>query len=223
MSEEPNLYNENDILSKKWSSLIFHLPYAFHGKRIFSQIFTEERVLTNNKEIKKEFLKKLNLSEEELSLEANQVIKLVSKTDLYKDFVKNKITDSQLASSEIGNMYTASIFMALMSCLEMKLVNNNEENECLENQKIGFCAYGSGSKSKVFEGILQSTAKEIVEKFDVFSTLKNRKSISLDSYEKLHDKTQTTPLANQKEGFVLSEIKAEPKTLAKARFYSYQK
>ena len=219
---EEGLYNENDILSEKWSSLIFHLPYAFHGKRMFSQIFTEERILTTNEEIKKEFLEKLNLKEENINVESSQLIKIVSKTDLYKDFVKQKIADSQLASSEIGNMYTASIFMALMSCLEMKL-NTNEENQSLENQKIGFCSYGSGSKSKVFEGILQASAKEIIEKFKVFSTLKLRKAIDIEVYEKLHDKTQKIPLAHKKNGFVLAEIKQEPKTLAHARFYSYQK
>ncbi|WP_338764899.1 hydroxymethylglutaryl-CoA synthase [Bernardetia sp. ABR2-2B] len=212
-----DLYDKNDILSEKWNSLIFHLPYAFHGKRMFSQLFTEERILTANKEIKKEYSEKLNLSKEEL--ESNQLFRLVSKTDLYGDFVKEKIADSQLASSEIGNMYTASIFMALMSCLEKKI----DKNEVLDNQKIGFCAYGSGSKSKVFEGVLQSMAKEIIEKFEVFSTLKNRKTIELEDYENLHDKTLTSPLDNNKEGFVLSEIKKEPETLTKARIYSYSK
>lgn len=211
------LYNENDILSDRWSSIIFHLPYSFHGKRMFSQIFTEERVLAENENIKKSFLEKLNLNEEEV--ERKQLIKLVSKTDLYTDFVKEKIADSQLASSEIGNMYTASIFMALMSCLEKKL----EKEEQLENQKIGFCAYGSGSKSKVFEGVLQKNAAEIIEKFEVFSTLKDRKAIDLENYECLHDKTLSIPLHQENENFVLSEIKSEPEVLADARFYAYQK
>ncbi len=222
---EAGLYDKNDIISEKWNDLIFHLPYAFHGKRMFSQLFTEERILPDtsisNKRARKGFLEKLNLKEEDTKTELDQLIKLVSKTDLYKDFVKRKIADSQLASSEIGNMYTASIFMALMSCLEMKLTNNNEENESLENQKIGFCAYGSGSKSKVFEGVLQPMAKEIIKKFRVFSTLKLRTSVSIDEYEKLHDKTQNSPLASKKECFSLSEIKKEPENLAKARFYSY--
>jgi len=223
---EADLYNENDIISQKWNSLIFHLPYAFHGKRMFSQIFTEERILTDNQEIKKEFLEKLNIKEEEMSTEIStakldELSKITSKTELYNHFVNQKIADAQLASSEIGNMYTASIFMALMSCLEMKLVNNDATN--LENQKIGFCAYGSGSKSKVFEGILQKNAKEIIEKFDVFATLKLRKAIEIDAYEKLHDKKQIVPLNEQKNCFVLSEIKQEPETLAKARFYWYQK
>lgn len=220
---EEGLYNENDILSEKWNSLIFHLPYAFHGKRMFSQLFTEERILIKNEEIKKEFLEKLNLSEKDATLEnLENSCKIVSKTELYNHFVNEKIADSQLASSEIGNMYTASIFMALMSCLEMKL-SKDDEKDNLENQKIGFCAYGSGSKSKVFEGILQKEAKTIIEKFNVFSTLKLRQAIDIDSYEKLHDKTQTISLSNLKEGFVLSEIKQEPETLAKARFYSYQR
>ncbi|AFM05758.1 3-hydroxy-3-methylglutaryl CoA synthase [Bernardetia litoralis DSM 6794] len=216
---EEGVYDKNSILSEEWNSLIFHLPYAFHGKRMFSQIFTEERILTDNQEIKTLFLEKSNLKEEDINIDSAQLVRLISKTDLYKNFVKEKISDSQLASSEIGNMYTASIFMALMSCLEMKL----SKKEDLENQRIGFCAYGSGSKSKVFEGILQKDAKEIIEKFGIFSTLKLRQAVDLDTYEKLHDKKQAIPVSKQKEKFVLSEIKQEPETLAKARFYAYLK
>ncbi|WP_291728003.1 hydroxymethylglutaryl-CoA synthase family protein [Bernardetia sp.] len=215
------LYNENDILSERWNSLIFHLPYAFHGKRMFSQIFTKERLFLTDKSRREGYLERFGISQENLYSEPKELFKKVAKTDSYRIFVKEKIETSQLASSHIGNMYTASIFMALMSCLEMKK-EMLFKGEKLEGQKIGFCAYGSGSKSKVFEGVLQKNAIEIIEKFNVFSTLKNRKAISLEEYEALHDKKHTFPLNGSNGNFILSEIKSEPKVLADARFYAYQ-
>ena len=61
-------------------------------------------------------------------------------------FINEKIEPSQRASSEVGNMYTASIFMALLSAMQVSY----DQNENLEDQEIGFLAYGSGSKAIVF-------------------------------------------------------------------------
>jgi hydroxymethylglutaryl-CoA synthase len=210
-----NLCEENEFLSEKWDNLIFHLPYAFHGKRMFSEIFTEERNIATYQQT---FLKQLNITTNiENTFSMPELVKIVAKSALYDSFVQQKIADGQLASSQIGNMYTASIFMALMSCLESKLL----KGENLTNQRIGFCAYGSGSKSKVFEGIIQSQYKEVVEKFGLFSTLEQRKAIDLDSYEKLHDKQQTTPIVEYHQNFVLDKIAHEPITLKGARFYKW--
>lgn len=210
-----NLYQDSDILSEKWDNLIFHLPYAFHGKRMFSEIFTEERNTTANQQT---FLQELGITTNtENQLSTTELVKIVSKNTLYESFVRQKIADGQLASSQIGNMYTASIFMALMSCLESKVT----KGENLTNQKIGFCAYGSGSKSKVFEGVVQNQYKEVVEKFGLFANLASRKPITLDTYEKLHDKEQTSPVDSHKQKFVLDRIADEPIMLKGARFYRW--
>jgi hydroxymethylglutaryl-CoA synthase len=211
-----DLYQENELLSEKWDNLIFHLPYAFHGKRMFSEIFTEERYNLSNKS----FLQTLNISPETSDkMDLAELTKITAKSELYNNFVQQKIADGQLASSQIGNMYTASIFMALMSCLETKFA----KGENLANQKVGFCAYGSGSKSKVFEGVIQANYGEVVEKFALFADLALRKPISLEDYEKLHDKEQITKLGIHKDSFVLSTIIAqEPETLRGARFYEWK-
>jgi hydroxymethylglutaryl-CoA synthase len=73
--------------------------------------------------------------------------KAIAKSEDYINFINEKIEKSQRASSEIGNMYTASIFMALLSALQTSF----NENEDLTEKEI-FLAYGSGSKSKVFVG-----------------------------------------------------------------------
>ena len=43
--------------------------------------------------------------------------KAASKSVMYQNFIENKIKDGEMASSYIGNMYTASIFMSLISLL----------------------------------------------------------------------------------------------------------
>lgn len=78
-------------------------------------------------------------------------------------------------------MYTASVFMALMSALQ---VSFNEKEE-LAGSKIGFFAYGSSSKSKVFEATIGQVWKSVVAKWKLFETLEQRKAIDFKTYEKL--------------------------------------
>jgi hydroxymethylglutaryl-CoA synthase len=190
---------EKDIstnLIDEWNFLIFHLPYAFHGKRIFTEIFAIEN---------------------QLPFESNEDLKMVANSDAYKKLVNEKIKNSQTASSEIGNMYTASIFMALLSTLQSALDNKQE----LTGNKIGFFAYGSGSKAKVFEAKVNANWKHVAKKWNLFETLQQRTAIDFETYEKLHKKQLKQPIFPNKKGFHLDCIASEPETLKGARFYKY--
>ena len=79
-------------------------------------------------------------------------VKKAYKSNLYKDFIKEKIMPGEIASSQIGNMYTASIFMSLLSMLSHQLQNSNN----IIGNKVGFISYGSGSKSKIFNGTIMN-------------------------------------------------------------------
>jgi len=194
-----NFKEEKGISSnafEKWRYIIFHLPYAFHGKRIFSEIFAIENSLPHS---------------------TNEELKIVSGSDEYKKFVVEKIETSQRASSEIGNMYTASIFMALISALQVAY----DDGEELRDKEIGFFAYGSGSKSKVFEATVGENWKNIVSKWNLFEALKNRQAIDFSTYEKLHKKELSTSVCANKKGFYLSHIEKENPLLIGARYYAY--
>ena len=82
----------------------------------------------------------------------------ISKTPEYIDFHASRIEKGQRASSLIGNQYTGSIFLALMSTFESDL----EENSNLDNMLFGLCGYGSGAKAKVFEGKVSPRWREVV-------------------------------------------------------------
>lgn len=183
---------------EEWRFLIFHLPYAFHGKRVFTEIFSIENDLP------------YNTPEEQ---------KTVAKSEEYIRFINQKIEPSQRASSEIGNMYTASIFMALLSALQVSL----DTGEDLVHQKIGFLAYGSGSKSKVFAGKIREGWKEVAEKWNLFETLNNRKSIDFETYEKLHRKQLENSVNKDFKGFGLKGVEAENPLSIGSRTYAYQK
>ncbi len=180
-----------------WKYLIFHLPYAFHGKRVFTEIYSLENAL---------------------SYETPDEQKSVAKSEEYIQFIHDKIEKSQRASSEIGNMYTASIFMALLSALQTSF----NENEELAGQEIGFLGYGSGSKSKVFAGKVSDNWKNVVAKWNLFEELKNRTAINFDTYEKLHRKQLEESVNENYKGFGLQSVELESPVLKGARYYDYQ-
>ncbi|MGV4414220.1 hydroxymethylglutaryl-CoA synthase family protein [Chryseobacterium sp. T1] len=182
---------------ENWRHIIFHLPYAFHGKRVFTEIYSIENQLPYS-----------NAEEQ----------KAVAKSEQYIDFINQKIETSQRASSEIGNMYTASIFMALLSALQVSYDNNED----LAEKKIGFVAYGSGSKSKVFAGKIGSNWKSVVEKWQLFENLDNRTAIDFDTYEKLHKKQLKSSVNPHYKGFGLTSIEQDNPLSLGARYYTYQ-
>ena len=193
-------YKEQTGIEKpyeNWRYLIFHLPYAFHGKRVFTEIYS---------------------SENGLSYQSSEEQKAVAKSEDYLKFINEKIEPSQRASSEVGNMYTASIFMALLSAMQVSY----DQNENLEDQKIGFLAYGSGSKAKVFAGKIGKSWREVVQKWNIFESLKNRKAIDFETYEKLHRKQLKSSVNPNYKGFGLKSIETENPLSLGARFYDYQ-
>jgi hydroxymethylglutaryl-CoA synthase len=104
-------------------------------------------------------------------------LKSISKSKPYIDFVNNYIAPSETMSSEIGNMYTASIFMAMLSAIAF-----SEKNI----QNMLFLAYGSGSKSKVFQGKINPNISVNSIKNRLLKIANSRKCISIDEYENQH-------------------------------------
>ena len=192
------IVQKNTNLLTDWDKLVFHLPYAFQGRRMMLDIWIDWMKENG----------KLGDIENEVGKEDHNDIKTwkksVSKSSLYKTFVKEKIADGEVASGEIGNMYTASIFMSLISHLYVSCENNQE----LEGKRFGFISYGSGSKSKVFEGTIQNNWKSKTKHLSLFDSLSNRTFIDFETYEKLHNSQYDTPL-NEKDDFSLKSISTE--------------
>ena len=170
-----------------WDFLVFHLPYAFQGRRMILDVWldwiTENNLLES---LENEIGKKEDL-------EFKDWKKAAAKSTIFRTFITDKISYGELASSEIGNMYTGSIFMSLLSILQYASDNNLE----LKHKTVGFISYGSGSKSKVFEGEIAVNWNSKIESLDLFNYLNRRKIIDFETYKNLHNGFYTEPLTNK--------------------------
>jgi len=196
------LKNTEDTIYFSWSSIIMHLPYSFQGRRMLSEIYaldSKEIIVDSN------------------SLDYQNKLKEVSKSEAYQKFVSKKLQPAEIASSIIGNLYTGSIFMGLLSTLSHFYNINNE----IKGEKFGFLAYGSGSKSKVFEGTIQSQWKEALSKIQLFETLEQNHEIDFETYEKLHKKEQKTSIRTPKNEWIIDYIEKESPNLIGARYYKW--
>ena len=188
--EDFNSQNKRNIL-KEWESVIFHLPYAFHGRRMIADKWVEWMEDNGDSEL---IYTEIGKPSSDLD---KDWIKKVSKSNVYKNFINQKIAPGEKASSEIGNMYTASIFMSFISSLDEAISDGKD----LNNKKIGFISYGSGSKAKIFEGTIQNQWINKIKKIKLFQNLNSRKKISIDIYEKLHRRKVSSNI-NNNEGII---------------------
>ncbi|UGS22650.1 hydroxymethylglutaryl-CoA synthase family protein [Flavobacterium channae] len=194
--------NQTDVIFNNWNLILMHLPYCFQGRRTFIEIFANE-----NPDL-------LNQQEGET---VKDKIRALSKSPEYLALVNSKIYPSEIASGSVGNIYTGSIFLGLLSALYYSAT----ESADLVSKKIGFIAYGSGSKSKVFEGEIQAHWKETILKTNLTEQLEHRVPIDFETYEKLHKKEQKTPVLEAKNEFVLDYIENNNPVLKGARYYKF--
>lgn len=187
---------------ENWSSILMHLPYCYQGRRTFIEIFANENPeLLNNQ-----------IGETEKDKQ-----KALTKSSEYLELINQKIYPSEIASGQIGNIYTGSIFLGMLSAL----CYHAKQNTPLENKKVGFIAYGSGSKSKVFEATVCENWKSVISQINLFETLENNHSIDFETYEKLHKKESTESVLSPKNEFFLASIEKENPVLVGARYYKY--
>ena len=191
-----------DNLHNRWSGLIFHLPYASHGKRIFTEIYQLEK---DGREPDDNFEQHYDFD----------TLKTLGKSDEYRTFVQKKITTAQLASGQIGNMYSASIFMSLISELIYK------KDHLKAGDRFGFIAYGSGSKAKVFEGHLAKGFASSVDKLQLVERLADRQAIDFKIYEQLHRKALKTSVNQPQHEFVLKNVAGPEDPLVGKRVYEF--
>ncbi|WP_278034625.1 hydroxymethylglutaryl-CoA synthase family protein [Flavobacterium nitratireducens] len=198
------LKKTSETLYQSWNSIIMHLPYSFQGRRMLSEIYAldaQNSIISGN----------------ETPAEYQNKLKETSKTAEYKTFVDEKLMPAELASSLIGNLYTGSIFMGFLSTLSL-FYNTNKE---ITGNTFGFLAYGSGSKSKVFEGIIQDQWKEALANVKLFETLDQSFEINFETYEKLHKKEQKQSIQTPKNEWILDRIESENTNLLGARYYKW--
>ncbi|MBR3119647.1 MULTISPECIES: hydroxymethylglutaryl-CoA synthase [Oceanobacillus] len=82
----------------------------------------------------------------------------------------------------VGNIYTGSLYLSLLSLLEL--------NEGLEaGSRVGLYSYGSGAVGEFFTGILQSDYREHLHINDHKHLFDSRMEVTVPEYEKLFEET----------------------------------
>ena len=198
------LKNSSETLYDSWKSIVMHLPYAYQGRRMLTEIYALDAfnaTITGNED----------------TAEYQNKLKEISKSGAYKSFVTEKLMSAEIASSLIGNLYTGSIFMGLLSTLA-HLYDTQKE---IAGSTFGFLAYGSGSKSKVFEGTIQQDWQFALKDVNLFETLEKSFEINFETYEKLHKKEQKTSVCSPKNEWILDYIETDIPNLIGARYYKW--
>ncbi len=190
----------NEVV-QTWENILMHLPYCFQARRTFVEIYAQEylNIDTNAKDYKEQ-------------------IKVIAKSENYLTFVNKTIYPSEIASGQVGNLYTGSIFLGLLSTFCHHLQNKTD----IVGKKMGFIAYGSGSKSKVFEATVQPDWATVIEKTYLFETLDKTFEIDFETYLKLHKKEQKESVLSPNNEFSLDYIEKENPFLRGARYYSFK-
>jgi hydroxymethylglutaryl-CoA synthase len=91
-------------------------------------------------------------------------------------------------SAEVGNVYTASLYMSLASLLDA-------EAATLAGRRIGLFSYGSGCAAEFFAGRVQPDAAAFVRALDLAAPLRDRRRLTVDEYEALR---RADPLADRR-------------------------
>ncbi|MEG2709323.1 MAG: hydroxymethylglutaryl-CoA synthase, partial [Vagococcus sp.] len=123
--------------------------------------------------------------------------RLMSHYDLSTTYTKN-----------IGNIYTGSLYLSLMSLLD------SDENSLKSGDLIGFFSYGSGAVGEIFSGRLVEDYDKHLLKEAHQDMLNNRYDLSIEEYETIFTKELpktdgTHPLSEakyDKSHFYLSSI-----------------
>lgn len=195
--------NQSGKIYENWTNILMHLPYCFQGRRTFIEIFAKENP---------------ELLEAQIGESTKDKIKALAKSPEYLAIVNEKIRPSEIASGQIGNIYTGSIFLGLLSTL----CYHFQQKTDLTHKKFGFIAYGSGSKSKVLEAEVSSDWQKAIDKVNLFETLEKATAIDFSTYEKLHKKEVKQSVIAPKNEFYLDSIEKENPVLVGARYYKFK-
>ncbi len=92
----------------------------------------------------------------------------------------DQVTASLEYSREIGNCYTASLYLALASLLD-------HQRDHASGKRIGFYSYGSGCVAEFFSGVIQPGFEKALDTDYHHAFLKSRLPLSYSEYEAFYN------------------------------------
>ena len=98
--------------------------------------------------------------------------------DLADALFATQVEPSLRLPALVGNIYTGSLYLALLSLL-------HHEATQLAGQRIGLFSYGSGCAAEFFAGRVQPGADALLAAMDVTAPLRDRGRLTIPEYEAL--------------------------------------
>ncbi len=206
-----------------------HLPYSNMGKKALAYLVRHEwRQLPRWKRILQEIgmeepvpkdprgTIESVLGDQEFMTKDHEFTKLFTKTQEYQEVYEAKLASSLIASTMIGNLYTASLYLGFRSSLEFEYQKGID----LLGKRVGFGSYGSGSSAMVFSGVIQPGFEEVVKNMNLEAELGDRRRLTLDEYESLHENklTPEDSMLHSKKEFVLVDVKTDEESRGERRY-----
>ncbi len=105
-----------------------------------------------------------------------------SKEKLFTESFARKVEPSLLGVKEVGNIYTGSVYMGLISLLET-------EREKVAGKKVGIFSYGSGCGAEFFVCQINSEISDIIRNLHFREQLERRKKITFEKYVQTYSKS----------------------------------
>src|SRR5690625_3756101 len=118
-----------------------------------------------------------------MGLKALQTI-LDEGNEATQERLKENFQASIQYSRQVGNIYTASLYLGLISLLEGK--------ELAAGERIGLFSYGSGAVGEFFTGIIQENYSDYLKQAHHASLFNDRTKLSIPAYEKEFSTTLPT-------------------------------
>ena len=209
-----------------------HLPYSNMGKKALAYLVRHEwrstprwaKIIEQvgmNEPIPKDPRGTIEsiLADSEFMTKDHEFTKRFANTNEYQEVYENKVASSLIASKMIGNLYTASLYLGFRSCLEFEF----QKGINLDSKRFGFASYGSGSSAMVFSGVIQPEYEEIVKDMNLEAEIGERKKLSLEEYEQLHENKlkPEQSILNAKKEFVLEYVEGLSSESRGERRYSF--
>lgn len=125
----------------------------------------------------------------------------------------DKFESSRKYNKQVGNLYTGSLYLSLISLLDDANLNVGD--------RLGLFSYGSGAEGEFYSVILEKDYKKGL-KTDFKKLFENREKISIEEYEKnFNDKVPTNDvnvdfdITNDFNAFILAGIKDQKRIYKK--------
>lgn len=161
-----------------FSHVIFHAPYNKLVQKSFAQLEFIEFLGDPDRPQFQDFQKFRSLSVQKMSADRKAMSELLKLTA--SDY-KRMVGPSTLIGKQLGNTYTASLYMGLLSVITVA-------KESLAGNRILMFSYGSGSTASMFTFTIPSSDKaraqvnKIVSKTDALNRLESRVEKSIHQY-----------------------------------------